>query len=77
MVTKACDPDLQLPDIQPGYSKIARKNTVRFKDVPEESGSTSIGRQPPRKSLLPLAGQTNPFSDPLVEKKSCVTWEKH
>ena len=28
-------------------------------------------------TLLPRAGQTNPLSDPLVEKKSCATREKH
>ena len=27
--------------------------------------------------LLPRAGRTNPFYDPSVEKKSCVTREKH
>ena len=28
-------------------------------------------------TLLPCAGQTNPLSDPLVEKKSCATREKY
>ena len=28
-------------------------------------------------TLLPRAGQTNPLSDPIVEKKSCATREKH
>ena len=69
MVTKTCNPDFQLPDIQPGYSKTARKSTVRFRDFPKESGSPIIGRQPPRRSLLttpgPLVGsdaKTTPFS---------------
>ena len=28
-------------------------------------------------NIIPPAGQTNPFFDPPVEKKSCATWEKH
>ena len=68
-MTKACNPDSQLPDIQPGYSKIVRKSTVRFRDVPEGSGSPIIGRQPPRRSLSSIPGpsvgpdsRSTPFS---------------
>ena len=58
MVTKAYNPDFRLLDIQPGYSKIAPKSTVRFRDVPEKSGSPIIGRQALWRSLSTTPGSS-------------------
>ena len=75
MVTNACNPDFQLPDIQPGYSKIARKSTVGFRDVPEESGSPIIGRQPPRRSLSTTPGPSvGPDANSTKYQPIYLTW---
>ena len=58
--------------LQPRNPGVERKSMVRFKDLPKDTESPIIRRQPPRRSLIPIAASSvapGVRSAPFLTKK--------